>query len=162
METQVSEILENILSLLSLEGSFDVEERQEGVFVSIETDEAGKLIGQQGQTLAALQLIVNQIVSKKIEDSKRVIIDIGNWRKSKEEELAHQARSWAERVIVDKQALDLQPMPAWQRRVIHMVLQETPGVKSESTGEGLDRHIVISPTDDNNDSKIAKSDEEAV
>src|SRR3989344_3886472 len=110
MEQQVSEVLENILGHLSLEGSFETEETEEGVFVSIETAEAGKLIGQQGQTLTALQLLVNQIISRKNPDSKRVIIDIGNWRKGKEEELAHQARQWAERVLSEKKELDLAPM----------------------------------------------------
>src|SRR5205823_990075 len=108
VEAQVSEILENILGLLALEGSFEVEENKDGVFVSIDTEDAGKLIGKNGETLAALQLIVNQIVSKtsKLGDkkseeeipSKRVIIDISNWRRTKEEELAHKARLWAEKV----------------------------------------------------------------
>jgi len=147
MEAQVSEVLENILSLLSLEGSFDVEEKEDGVFVSIDTEDAGKLIGNQGMTLSALQLLVNQIVSKKVENSKRVIVDIANWRKSKEEDLAHQARRWAEQVIESKKNMELLPMPSWQRRIVHMTLQETPGVKSESAGEGIDRHIVIMPDD---------------
>lgn len=158
MEAQVSEILENILGLLALEGSFEVEENKDGVFVSIDTEDAGKLIGKNGETLAALQLIVNQIVSKAKKESsndkksaeeegtsKRVIIDISNWRRSKEEELAHKARLWAEKVKETNQPLELEPMPSWQRRVIHVVIQETEGVESESFGEGRDRHLVIRP-----------------
>lgn len=157
MEAQVSEVLENILGLLALEGSFEVEENKDGVFVSIDTDDAGKLIGKNGETLSALQLIVNQIVfktkkgstdEKNSEDegqTKRVIIDISNWRRSKEEELAHKARSWAEKVKETGEALELEAMPSWQRRVIHMVIQETEGVESESFGEGRDRHLVIRP-----------------
>ena len=76
LEAKVSEILENVLSLLSLEGSFEVEEREDGVFVSIETEEAGKLIGHQGETLTALQLVINLILSRQVEEPKRVIIDI--------------------------------------------------------------------------------------
>lgn len=143
MEAKVSEILENILSLLALEGSFDVDEREEGVFVSIDTQDAGRLIGHQGETLSSLQLIVNLIVSKQIEDSKRVIIDVSSWRKGKEEELAHKARSWAKQVLESKEPLELEPMPSWQRRIVHMTISETEGVKSESLGEGLDRHLVI-------------------
>lgn len=145
MEAQVSEILENILPLLALEGSFDVEEKEDGVFVTIDTEEAGKLIGFQGETLQALQLIVNLIASKRQEDSKRVIVDVANWRKGKEEELAHKARMWAEKVIETKEEMTLDPMPSWQRRIVHMVIQETPGVDSESQGEGFDRHLVIKP-----------------
>lgn len=150
LEEKVSDVLENVLSLLAFEGSFDVEEKEEGVFVSIDTDDAGRLIGNSGETLQSLQLLVNLIVSKQIgnpEESKRVIIDVANWRKSKEEELAHRARMWAERVIETKQPMELDPMPSWQRRIVHMTIQETPGVNSESAGEGRDRHLVISPAD---------------
>lgn len=144
METKVSEILENILGLLSLEGSFETEEKEEGVFVSIDTKDPGRLIGQQGQTLQALQLLVNQITSRQLPSSKRVVIDIANWRKGKEEELLNQAKSWAQKVLEGKENLELEPMPSWQRRIIHMTISETDGVKSESVGEGAERHIVIS------------------
>lgn len=148
LEEKVSDVLENVLSLLSFEGSFDVEEKEEGVFVSIDTNDAGRLIGNSGETLQSLQLIVNLIVSKQLEnpeDSKRVIIDVASWRKGKEEDLAHKARMWAERVIESGQPMDLEPMPSWQRRIVHMTIQETDGVESESVGEGRDRHLVISP-----------------
>lgn len=155
METVVSEVLENILSLLELEGSFDVEEKEEGIFVTIDTPTAGKLIGYQGETLAALQLIVNMMVSKRIhgeeqdeeEKTKRVIIDVANWRKSKEDELVEKAKHWAQEVIETKTTMELPPMPSWQRRVVHMTLQEISGVNSESEGEGVDRHLVISPVE---------------
>ncbi len=152
VEAQVSEILENILGLLALEGSFEVEENKDGVFVSIETEDAGKLIGKNGETLSALQLVVNQIFSKiskktlnQEEAPRRIIIDISNWRRTKEEELAHKARLWAEKVKETNQPLELEPMPSWQRRIIHMVVEETKGVNSESIGEGRDRHLVIRP-----------------
>jgi len=160
MEAQVSEILENILSLLSLEGSFEVNEKEDGVFVTIDTQEAGKLIGHQGETLTALQLLVNQIVFKQMSNStkvvvddsadkankkdkanaesvqvKRVIIDVSDWRRGKEEELAHRARSWAQEVNESGQEMELDPM----------TIEGTDGVVSESVGEGLDRHLIIRP-----------------
>ncbi len=146
MEAQVSEILENILSLLSLEGSFEVSEQEDGVFVTIETDEAGKLIGHQGETLTALQQIVNQILMKQNKESKRVIVDVSGWKKSKEEELTERAKQWAQDVKEEGKEMELDPMPSWQRRIIHMVVSETEGVESESVGEGIDRHLVIKPT----------------
>ena len=115
MEAKVSEILENILSMLSLEGSFEVEEKEEGVFVSIETEEAGKVIGHQGETLSALQLLINLIVSKQFEEPKRVIIDVSNWRKNREEELAEKAKYWGQKVLDSKEEMELEPMPSWQR-----------------------------------------------
>lgn len=160
MEAKVSEVLENILSLLSLEGSFEVEETPEGVFVSIDTNDPGRIIGRNGETLSALQLIVNQITFKQSGDaSKRVIIDIANWRKSKEEELAHKARLWATEVIETNKPLELESMPSWQRRVVHMVIQETPGVASESFGEGIERHLIISPAVSADSLLISPSDQ---
>lgn len=145
MEQKVSEILENILSLLSLEGSFEVNEKDEGVFVTIDTEDAGRLIGHQGETLSALQLIVNQILAKNEEEFKRVIVDVSGWRRTKEEELAHKARRWAEEVKESNEPLELDPMPSWQRRIVHMTIQGTDGVSSESVGEGPERHLIIKP-----------------
>lgn len=147
MEDKVSEILENILGLLGLEGSFEIEEKDEGVFVSIDAVDPGILIGRNGETLASLQLILNLIASRQMpgEDLKRIIVDVSSWRKSKEEELAHKARSWAAKVLETGQPLELEPMPAWQRRIVHITTEETEGVKSESIGEGPERRLVISP-----------------
>ncbi len=146
MEAKVAEILENILSMLNLEGSFDVEETADCVFVSIETQEAAHLIGHQGETLASLQLLINLIVARQNfgEEIKRVIVDVSNWRKGKEEELAHKARGWAQQVLDTGESMDLPPMPAWQRRIVHMTIEGTTGVKSESLGEGMDRHLIVS------------------
>lgn len=145
MEAKVSEVLENILSQLALEGSFEVEEKDDIVLASIDASEPGRIIGNQGQTLSSLQLIVNLIISKQIEEPKRVILDVANWRRSKEEDLAHKARMWAEEVLESGKTIELDPMPSWQRRIVHMTVNSTKGVKSESAGEGMDRHLVISP-----------------
>lgn len=149
MEEQVSEVLDNILSLLLLEGSYEIKEEDEGFFVSIETEDAGRLIGAQGQSLEALQLIINQITSLKqkegspVGEFKRVILDVSGWRKQKEEELKTQAEAWAKQVLESKEDLELEPQSPWQRRIIHMIIEGMDGVETESIGEGRDRHIVI-------------------
>ena len=146
MESQVSEILENILGLLALEGSFEVNEKEEGIFVTIDTADAGRLIGRNGETLSSLQFLVNQILAKQQDEFKRVIVDVANWRSGKEEELAKRAVEWAQEVIETGKPIALDPMPAWQRRIVHMTIEETEGVSSESMGEGIERHLVISPS----------------
>ncbi len=150
MESQVSEILENVLGLLGLEGSFEVNEEDEQVKVTIDTDDAGRLIGFRGETLDALQLLVNQMAAKKVraetsEDAKfkRVIVDVSGWRQNKEGDLTRRAKSWAEKVIETGEDMELEPMPAWQRRVVHLAIEEISGVSSESVGEGRDRHLVL-------------------
>ncbi|MDO8639175.1 MAG: R3H domain-containing nucleic acid-binding protein [Candidatus Daviesbacteria bacterium] len=148
MEQKVSEILENILGLLALEGSFEVVENPEDVRVTIQTTDPGRLIGFRGETLDSLQLIVNLILSRQInneEEFKRVIIDVEGWRKNKEEDLGRRAEGWAKEVLESGKEIELEPMPSWQRRIIHMVISETTGIESESIGEGRDRHLIIRP-----------------
>ena len=145
MEEQLSDILDNILGLLLLEGSYEIVEEKEGFFVSIDTKDAGRLIGVRGESLEALQLLINQIMSKKNkeEEFKRVILDVEGWRKQKEEELLLRAKEWGNQVIESGKLLELEPMSAWQRRIIHMVIGEINNLETESMGEGRDRHIVI-------------------
>lgn len=150
MEEKVSEILENILGLLGLEGSFEVDEKEDAVFVSIDAEDPGILIGRGGETLASLQLILNLISSRQFGhgDSKRIIVDVSNWRKSKEEDLVSKTAAWTKKVIETNKLVELEPMPAWQRRIVHMMVEKTPGVKSESIGEEPERRLVISPAPD--------------
>ncbi|MBI2196161.1 KH domain-containing protein [Candidatus Daviesbacteria bacterium] len=147
MENQLSEILDNLLGMLLLEGSYDIEEADENFAVSIETKDAGRLIGVRGESLDGLQLLVNQMVARKVgeEGFKRVVIDVEGWRKQKEEELVKSAESWGKQVLETKKEIELEPMSAWQRRIVHMTISEMKGSSSESVGEGRDRHIVIKP-----------------
>ena len=147
MENQLSDVLDNLLGMLLLEGSYDIEENDEGFSVSIDTKDAGRLIGARGESLEGLQLVVNQIMSRKVgeEGFKRVILDVSGWRKQKEEELKSLAESFGKKVLEDGKEMELEPMSSWQRRVVHLVLEGMGGLSSESAGEGRDRHIVIKP-----------------
>ncbi len=148
MEEKLSEVLDNILGLLLLEGSYEIEEEEENFSVLIETADAGRLIGARGESLDGLQLLVNQIMSRKVgeEGFKRVILDVGGWRKQKEEDLSSMAKDWGNQVLESGKEIELEPQSPWQRRVIHTVIGEMPGLSSESVGEGRDRHIVIKTT----------------
>ncbi len=145
MENQLSDVLDNILGLLLLEGSYDIEEDDNGFSVSIETEDAGRLIGARGESLEGLQLLVNQIMSRKVGEGefKRVLVDVSGWRKQKEEDLKKQAEVWGKEVLASGSEIELEPQSPWQRRVVHMVIEGLDGVVSESLGEGRDRHIVI-------------------
>lgn len=164
MEEQLSEVLDNLLGMLLLEGSYEIEEEAEGFLVSIDTKDAGRLIGARGESLEGLQLVVNQIMSRKMaeqpapseaEGFKRVILDVAFWRKQKMEELKTLATNLGKQVLETGQQLELEPMSAWQRRVIHMSIGETQGLSSESVGEGRDRHVVIKLQTDQQDAKTA-------
>lgn len=144
MEHKLSDVLDNLLGMLLLEGSYEIEEEADGFLVAIDTKDAGRLIGVRGESLEGLQLVVNQIMSRKLgENFKRVVLDVGGWRRQKEEELKIRATEDGKQVLETGQDLELEPMSPWQRRVVHMVIAETQGLSSESVGEGRDRHIVI-------------------
>lgn len=147
MEQQLSEVLDNILGLLLLEGSYEIEDTDEAILVSIDTPDAGRLIGARGESLDGLQLLVNQIMSKKVGDGefKRVILDVSGWRKQREEDLTRIAQECGKQVLESGKEMELEPMSPWQRRVVHMVVGEIKGLETESVGEGRDRHIVIKP-----------------
>lgn len=173
-EEQLSEILDNILGMLLLEGSYEIEEKEDSFLVSIETKDAGRLIGARGESLDALQLLVNQMLIRKTGvtlkegeafDGKRVVIDVEGWRKQKEEELIKNAQSWSKQVLESGKPMELEPQSPWQRRIIHMVVGEIEGLSTESVGEGRDRHIVIKAkgkdsTEESKDSKDQQQDVE--
>ncbi len=145
MEENLSEILDNILGLLLLEGSYEIEEVEDNFTVSIETKDAGRLIGARGESLDGLQLLINQIMSKKTGEGefKRVILDVEGWRKQKMEELSQIANEWGKQVLETGKEMEIEPQSSWQRRVVHTIISEMGGLTSESVGEGRDRHIVI-------------------
>ncbi|MFH1535953.1 MAG: R3H domain-containing nucleic acid-binding protein [Patescibacteria group bacterium] len=159
MEDQLSEVLDNLLGMLLLEGSYEIGENDDNFSVLIETKDAGRLIGSRGESLDSLQLLVNQMVSKKVDEGqyKRVVIDVGGWRKEKEEELARNAKGWGEQVLETGKEMELEPLPAWQRRIVHMTISEMKGLSSESAGEGRDRHIVIKPQTEKADGETKES-----
>jgi len=162
MEDQLNEVLDNILGLLLLEGSYEVEEIDDSFVVSIDTKDAGRLIGARGESLEGLQLIINQIMSRKtgestpsgVERFKRVVLDVGGWRKQKEEELKSKATELGREVLETGKEVELEPMSPWQRRMVHMVISEMSGLSSESVGEGRDRHVVIKVNSEDSDKNI--------
>ncbi|MBI2315452.1 KH domain-containing protein [Candidatus Daviesbacteria bacterium] len=163
MEEQLSEILDNLLGTLLLEGSYEIEETEDSFSVSIETKDAGRLIGARGESLDSLQLLVNQMLAKKVGEGnfKRVVIDVEGWRKQKEEDLTKSAKSWGEQVLESGKEMEIEPQSPWQRRIVHMVISEMEGLSSESMGEGRDRHIVIKVKSQNSKTKNKEADDKA-
>lgn len=115
------------------------------VMLNINGDDLGKLIGRHGQTLNALQYIVNLVVHKDSDEEDRVIIDVGGYRKRREENLRRLALSTADRVKRKGRKEVLNPMSPQERRIIHLALQNNKDVVTQSEGEDPYRRVVISP-----------------
>ncbi|HEX9373891.1 MAG TPA: RNA-binding cell elongation regulator Jag/EloR [Roseiflexaceae bacterium] len=105
----------------------------------------GLLIGRRGETLRSLQFMVNLLVSRKVQKWPQVVVDVGNYRQRRQESLEGLARRMAERVRQSGRPLALEPMGAYERRIVHLALRSDPSVYTESTGEGDNRKIVIYP-----------------
>lgn len=103
------------------------------------------LIGRRGETLRSLQFMVNLLVSRKVQRWPQVVIDIGNYRQRRQESLEGLARRMAERVRQSGRPLMLEPMGAYERRIVHLALRSDATVYTESSGEGENRKIVIYP-----------------
>lgn len=105
----------------------------------------GLLIGRRGETLRSLQFMVNLLVSRKVQKWPQVVVDVGNYRQRRQESLEGLARRMAERVRQSGRPLMLEPMGAYERRIVHLALRDDPTVYTESTGEGESRKVVIYP-----------------
>ncbi len=111
--------------------------------VNVETEESGLLIGYHGETLASFQLILGQIVTKRVGEWVRIVVEVGDYRAKREEQLKLMAESYAEQVVATGQPIALPSMPPIERRIVHMALQDHPEVSTESEGEGNFRHLII-------------------
>lgn len=137
-------VLRRLISLMGVE-EFDVKsEVVEGtVYLDVSSPDAGLIIGRRGETLQALQLIVNQIVNKRALVKRRIILDAGGFRERRKRTLEEMARRLAEKVKRTGRDVELEPMPAYERRIIHLALQDDEYVRTYSKGEGDERHVVI-------------------
>jgi spoIIIJ-associated protein len=106
----------------------------------------GLLIGRRGETLRSLQFMVNLLVSRKVQKWPQVVVDVGNYRQRRQESLEGLARRMAERVRQSGRPLTLEPMGAYERRIVHLALRADPTVYTESSGEGENRKVVIYPS----------------
>lgn len=121
--------------------------QEETIPVNIEMEEPQILIGEGGQTLADIQHLLKAVLKKTVgtEEPFYLDLDINNYKKKKIEYLKETARAIADEVVLLKKEKELPPMPAYERRMIHLELAGRQDVATESVGQGLDRRIIIRP-----------------
>jgi len=120
-------------------------EGEDYILLKIEGDGSGLLIGKGGQTLDAIQYIVNKTVLREGQEKKRILLDTENYRKRREESLIELAEKLGEKVKRTRRPATMNPMNAHDRRIIHMVFQNDRQLTTKSRGEGTFRKIVIMP-----------------
>ncbi len=143
--TPAKEILETLLAKMQEKATVSAHQEDDRINLRIETDDAGLLIGKQGQTLDALQYLVTKMLAKKSRRKVRIAIDVEAYRARHNEALAHLAQKYGEKVKQSGKAITLNPMNPYDRRIVHMALQGDKELKTMSRGEGLYKKVVISP-----------------
>ena len=147
-------VLETLLTAMGVVASVEFHsqpfvEGEEGgavpIVFNIRGDDLGILIGRRGQTLSCLQYILRLIIAHQTNAWVPVTIDVEGYRQRHYEALRALAQRMAERVKTEGRSFTLEPMPAYERRIIHLTLADNPDVVTQSTGEGEARKVVIQP-----------------
>ncbi|MEP6470040.1 MAG: RNA-binding cell elongation regulator Jag/EloR [Chloroflexota bacterium] len=139
------EVLTELLRLMGLEGTVEITMGSETSKLNVKGTDLGVLIGRRGEKLASLQHLVNLIVAKREGQWHRIAVDVENYRGRREEQLRDVAERAAKRVVQSGKIIQLEPMPAVERRIVHMALVENPKVRTQSVGVEPNRRIVVLP-----------------
>lgn len=141
----VTEIVDKLLELMGVEGSVEVLSAEVPLQLNVKGEDLGILIGRRGQTLGALEYVTKLMVVQRMKTWLPLTVDVAGYRKHRHESLQKLALYLAEQVKSKHRAVPMEPMPADERRVIHLALADHPDVRTESMGEGENRKVVILP-----------------
>jgi spoIIIJ-associated protein len=139
--------LQDILSLMNVSANVVLDKSGAGevgnIPLDIKGEDLGILIGRRGETLSALQYLVNLIISRRLKGRVGVVVDVEGYRQRRYESLRLLARRLAEQVKSTGRSVTLEPMPPNERRIIHLELKDNPDVATQSIGQGEERKIAI-------------------
>ncbi|MEK9176075.1 MAG: KH domain-containing protein [Patescibacteria group bacterium] len=141
----VKELLTELFEKLGVKEPFEVTESEESINVVITSEDPGLIIGHHGDTLDSLQLVLSLMVAKKLGEYKRVSIEVGDYKKNRSDYLKNLAAQTKERALADGREVYLPNLKSWERREVHLYLQDDKEVFSESVGEGKERTLVVKP-----------------
>ncbi len=140
------ELVEGVLDELDLDGDVEIEEEDDRIAVSVEgEDDYGLLIGKRGQTIDALQLLCYQAAFRGLRERKRVTVDAAGYRDRRREILEGRADRAAEQALSGSHVVEMDPMSAQERRVVHERLKERAGVETYSEGDEPNRCVIVAP-----------------
>ena len=144
MATQPKATLEQLLKSLGFDATVEEQALDDGIFLDVTTDDSGRLIGRQGQTLSDLQYITNRILFQQDQSSPKVVVDVGGYRAQAREALVQKAQEAAEKVRRWGDVVELEPLSAFDRRIIHNALKDDPGVETQSVEvEGTNKKAIL-------------------
>jgi spoIIIJ-associated protein len=141
------DFLMGVLDRMGIAADIDVNENDDKIVLEIQTADTEMIIGRKGQVVDALQHLVSKVVYRERsgEKGKPIIVDSGGYRDKHVQRLEALAQRMGEKALSSKAIVELSPMSAHDRRIVHMAIAAIPGLSSRSEGEGEDRHILVVP-----------------
>lgn len=144
MSAQPKEILEKLLELMGFAPKVEEHAMDGGLLLEVITDDPARLIGRQGQTLSELQYITNRLLFRQSPDAPKVTVDAGGYRSQARDALVKKAKEAAEKVRRWGDIVELEPLNAFDRRIVHNALKDDPSVETHSVEvEGTDKKAII-------------------
>ncbi|MFT4416907.1 RNA-binding cell elongation regulator Jag/EloR [Fredinandcohnia humi] len=142
---EAQKFLENVVATMGVSAKLDVQRNGRNVTFQLSGEKIAVLIGKRGQTLNSLQYLTQLVANRFADQYVNIMVDAENYRGRREETLIQLAERLADKAIRTRQDVALEPMPSYERKVIHTALVNHPKVKTTSSGVDPNRHIVISP-----------------
>jgi spoIIIJ-associated protein len=144
MPAQPKEILEKLLQLLGFEAKVEEHPLEEGLLLDVKTDDTGRLIGRQGQTLSDLQYITNRLLFQLDQASPKIMVDVGGYRSQAREALVKKAKEAAEKVRRWGDVVEMEPLSAFDRRIVHNAIKDDPDIETHSVEvEGTEKKVIL-------------------
>ena len=144
MPAEPKATLEKMLQLLGFDITIEEHRMEDGVLLDVQTDDSGRLIGRQGQTLSDLQYITNRLLFQKDPSAPKVMVDVSGYRAQAREALVKKAKEAAEKVRRWGDVVELEPLSAFDRRIIHQALKDDPNIETHSVEvEGTEKKAIL-------------------
>jgi len=144
MPAQPKATLDQILTLMGFSATIEETKLDDGILLDVKTEDSGRLIGRQGQTLADLQYLTNRILFQQDDRAPKVLIDVGGYRAEARDALIKKAKDAADKVRRWGDVVELEPMGAYERRIVHQALREDPDVETQSVEvDGTDKKALL-------------------
>ena len=144
MPAEPKATLEKILKLLGFTATVEEHRMEDGVLLDVKTDDSGRLIGRQGQTLSDLQYITNRLLFQQDPSAPKIMVDVSGYRAQAREALVKKAQEAAEKVRRWGDIVELEPMNAFDRRIVHNALKDDPSVETHSVEvEGTTKKAIL-------------------
>ncbi|MCL4789711.1 MAG: KH domain-containing protein [Verrucomicrobia bacterium] len=144
MPAQPKATLEKVLQLLGFPATVEEHVLEDGLLLEVKTEDSGRLIGRQGQTLSDLQYITNRLLFQQDHNAPKVMVDVGGYRAAAREALVKKAKDAAEKVRRWGDVVELEPLSAFDRRIVHQALKDDPDIETHSVEvEGTDKKAIL-------------------